>query len=382
MKKFSTRSLTLISLSLIWGWGTPVQAQALAGDAAGVPQAATPASPGARNPQPLELAANAPDRHVVVKGDTLWDISGKFLQQPWRWPEIWQLNREQIRDPHWIYPGNVVYLDTSSGQPRLRLGQPVGDAGSTPGTLAQNTIKMQPTVRVESLRDTAIPTVSSAMIAAFVNRPLVVTETQMLTSPRVIGTQDGRVNLGRGDLMYVRGIKDSTVTDWHVYRQARPILDPDTRKPIAFEALFVGSVRLERLGDPSTLRVTGTSEEIGAGDRLVPAELGRPFNFVPHPPAQDVKGRIVSIYKGVSHVGRNSVVAVSLGSQIGIEEGHVLAIKQRGREILDPVTRERLRLPDEPTGHLLIFRVFDSIAYGLVTAATDSIQVGDLVVNP
>ena len=243
----------------------------------------TTSRPAARAPRataPLELAKDAPDRYVVVKGDTLWDISGKFLQKPWRWPEIWQLNRDQIRNPHWIYPGNIVYLDMSSGQPRLRLGQPVGDGGD--GT-ANGTLKMQPTVRADSLRENAITTISSSVIAAFVNRPLIVTEFQLKTNPRVLAAQDGRVYLGRGDLAYVRGIKDDTVTEWHIYRQAKPILDPDTRKPIAFEALFVGSARLERTGDPATVRITGTSEEVGVGDRLMPAELGKPFNYAPQP---------------------------------------------------------------------------------------------------
>ena len=328
---------------------------------------------------PLELAKDAPDRYIVVKGDTLWDISGKFLTKPWRWPEIWQLNREQIRDPHWIYPGNIVYLDMSSGQPRLRLGQAVGDGTGAGGV---GTVKVQPTARADSLREAAIPTISSSVIAAFINRPLIVTEEQLKTNPRGVATQDGRVYLGRGDIAYVRGIKDEGVTDWHIYRQAKPILDPDTRKPIAFEALFVGSARLERTGDPATVRITGMSEEVGVGDRLLPAELGRPFNYAPHPPEKDVSGRIVSVYRGVSQVGKNSVVAVNLGSSSGIEVGNVLAIKNRGREIVDLETKEKLRLPDESTGYLLIFRVFDKIAYGLVTAASEAISLGDSVVNP
>ena len=343
-------------------------------------EATSPARGRAKATPPLELAKDAPDRYVVVKGDTLWDISGKFLSKPWRWPEIWQLNREQIRNPHWIYPGNVVYLDMSSGQPKLRLGQQVGDNGGGAG--ASGTVKLQPTARADSLREAAIPTISSSVIAAFINRPLIVTEEQLKTNPRVVATQDGRVYLGRGDLAYVRGIKDEAVTDWHIYRQARPILDPDTRKPIAFEALFVGSARLERTGDPATFRITGTSEEVGVGDRLIPAELGRPFNYAPHPPEKDVTGRIVSVHRGVSQVGKNSVVAVNLGASSGLEVGNVLAIKNRGREVVDTETKERLRLPDESTGYLLIFRVFDKIAYGLVTAASEGISLGDTVVNP
>jgi LysM domain len=384
MKKFNTRSTTYLALSLIWVLGGSIQLSAHAQSTATVPSgeaSQAPARPArtAKATAPLELAKDAPDRYVVVRGDTLWDISAKFLQKPWRWPEIWQLNREQIRDPHWIYPGNIVYLDMSSGQPRLRLGQAMtdGSAGANAGT-----VKLQPTTRADSLRDSAIPTISSSVIAAFINRPLIVTAEQLKTNPRILATQDGRVNVGPGDIAYVRGIKGDAVTDWHIYREARPILDPDTRKPIAFEALFVGSARLERAGDPATLRITGTSEEVGVGDRLIPAELGRPFNYAPHPPDQDVSGRIVSIYRGVSQVGRNSVVAVNLGAKTGLDVGNVLAIKRRGREVLDPDTKLKVRLPDEPTGYLLIFRVFDNISYGLVTAASDAVSMGDLIANP
>jgi hypothetical protein len=393
MKNFTTRSLSFSALSFIWVLGFSLQVGAQAqiqtaspGQTAEPSQALAPIPAQGRPPRnpkatpPLELAKDAPDRYVVVRGDTLWDISAKFLQKPWRWPEIWQLNRDQIRNPHWIYPGNIVYLDMSSGQPRLRLGEPMSN-GNSAGANA-GTVKLQPTSRADSLRDTAIPTISSSVIAAFINRPLIVTAEQLKTNPRILATQDGRVNVGPGDLAYVRGIKGEAVTDWHIYREAKPILDPDTRKPIAFEALFVGSARLERVGDPATLRITGTSEEVGVGDRLIPAELGRPFNYAPHPPDQDVVGRIVSIYRGVSQVGRNSVVAVNLGSKTGLEVGNVLGIKQRGREVLDPETKLKVRLPDEPTGYLLIFRVFDNISYGLVTAASDAVSLGDMVANP
>jgi LysM domain len=389
MKKFNTRTSRVIAIgataallgigcghSFAQNSGAPVNATS------GTPASSSPvaqSNPRAKATAPLELAKDAPDKYIVVRGDTLWDISGKFLQKPWRWPEIWQLNREQIRNPHWIYPGNIVYLDMSSGQPRLRLGQASGSSESSSGNA---TIKLQPTARADSLRDLAIPTISSSVIAAFINRPLIVTIDQLKTSPRILATQDGRVNVGPGDLAYVRGIQGEALTDWHIYREARPILDPDTRKPIAYEALFVGSARLERVGDPATLRITGTSEEVGVGDRLIPAEIGRPFNYAPHPPDQDISGRIVSIYRGVAQVGKNSVVAVNLGAKSGLEVGHVLAIKQKGREVLDPDTKQKVRLPDEPTGYLLIFRVFDSIGYGLVTAASDAVTLGDMVANP
>jgi hypothetical protein len=333
---------------------------------------------------PLEISPQAPDRYVVVKGDTLWDISGRFLEKPWRWPEIWELNRDAIDDPHWIYPGDVVLLDRSGAHPRLRLARRIGGGTNADGQGgAAGTVKLQPMVRVEPIERDAIPTVDTAAISAFLNRPLIVEESELATHPRIVATQEGRVYLGRGDIAYARGIDDESTAEWHVYRQARPILDPDTRQTIAHEALFVGSARLERVGDPSTLRLTGVTEEIGVGDRLMPAVRAKMLNFVPHAPQDAVEGRIVNVYRGVTQVGRNSVVAINRGESAGIEVGHVLEIRLRGRTVVDKEKDgEKLKLPDETVGHMLIFRTFDKIAYGLVVDASQSISVGDVVANP
>ncbi|MBN9426712.1 MAG: LysM peptidoglycan-binding domain-containing protein [Burkholderiales bacterium] len=349
--------------------------------------ALTAAGAWAQAQQPVELAKDAPDKYVVVKGDTLWGIAGRFLQKPWRWPEIWQLNREQIRNPHLIYPGDIVYLDTSGGSPRLRLGRAVGDgAGGAGGSNAGGlpTERMQPRVRSTPLEAAAVPTIPSSAIEAFLNRPLVVDETGMAKHPRIVATQEGRVFLGRGELAYARGFSeaDTKVAEWHIYRAAKPLLDPDTRKPIAYEALFIGSAKLERDGDPATLRIVSTTEEVGVGDRLVPAERSLPFNYVPHPPEGSVSGRIVSVYRGVAQAGRNSVVALNVGSKDGLEVGHVLEIRLRGRTVKDADVKAEVKLPDEAVGHLLIFRIFDKIAYGLVMDASQSISVGDVVANP
>jgi hypothetical protein len=372
MKKFSTQ---VFALALALSPAAPVLAQQ-----------ATP---------PLQLASNAPDKHVVERGDTLWGIAGKFLDQPWRWPEIWQLNREQIANPHLIYPGDVVYLDNSSGTPRLRLGKPVDAA---PAQLAQADLpgqNLQPRVRTQPLERAPVPTISAAAIEPFLTRPLIVDPASLASNPRIVGTEDGRVNLGRGDLAYVRGLTDDQQdTEWHVYRSANPLLDPDTRQTIAWEARFVGTARLERRGDPATFRILSTAEEIGPGDRLMPADRARPINYAPRPPQGQVNGRVVSVYRGVAQAGRNNVVSVNLGSAAGLAVGDVLAIKQRGDVVPDREAKLRgneflattrvplVQLPSEPIGHLLVFRVFDNIAYGLIMASSRAVSVGDEVANP
>lgn len=372
MKKFSTRVFALAGLI-----AASVTALTLSPSAVWLPAAR------AASTAPLELVKDAPDKYTVVRGDTLWDISGKFLQKPWLWPEIWQLNKEQIKNPHWIYPGDVVYLDNSSGSPRLRLAKALGGGGDAAG--AERRGATQPMVRSSAIDKSAISTISAAAIDAFLNRPLIVDEQGLRTHPRIIATQEGRVYLGRGDAAYVRSTESiPEASEWHIYRQAKPLLDPDTRLPIAYEALYVGTGKIERAGDPATLRILGTSEEVGEGDRLIPAERGRIVNYAPRAPDGDVRGRIVAVYRGVAQAGRNSVVALNVGKTQGVDVGHVLSIKQLGRTVVDreSVKRELVKLPDESTGYLLVFRVFDKIAYGLIMDASRAISIGDLVVNP
>lgn len=357
-----------------------------------------PGQPAARATAPLELAADAPDKHVVVKGDTLWDIAGKFLTKPWRWPEIWQLNRDQIRNPHLIYPGDIVYLDRSGPQPRLRLGRAVGGAGASAvdGSAGLRSERLSPQVRVESLAKAAIPTVPASLIEPFLNRPLIVEEHQLRSSARVLAAPEARVYMSKGDVVYARGISDMSIPEWHVYRPARPILDPDTRLPLAHEALYIGTARLEKAGDVSTLRIVSAAEEIGEGDRLMPALEERPVSFAPRPPEKDLSGKIVSIHRGVRQVGRNGVVAISMGREQGIEVGNVMSIQAAGRVVADREAVEQRRnawqlpstkattvqLPSVDVGHLLVFRVFDKVSYGLVMNASRAIEIGDAVVTP
>ena len=372
MKKFSTRALTTLSLSIALATGAVMPMTSVA--------------------QPrhdeIQLAADAPDRHVVVKGDTLWGIAGLFLKEPWRWPEIWQLNKAEIRNPHLIYPGDIVYLDRSGATPRLRLGRSVGgnaDGMNGRGLNGKGISHLEPTVRATQLDAAAIPSISLSSIQAFINRPLIVDEHGLQSSPYIVAPQqDGRVTVGNGDKVYVRGIgKDNPTRGWHIYRPAKPLVDPVTRKVLAYEATYLGSGDLVRTGDPGTLAITKVAEEITDGDRLVSAEIDQDVNFVPRAPEVDnLDGRIVSIYRGVTMVGRNSVVAINLGSKNGLANGHVLKIEHAGRTVKDRVSKQMVRLPNEDVGQLLVFRTFGNIAYGLVVDATAPITVGDIVTNP
>jgi hypothetical protein len=341
---------------------------------------------------PLELAENAPDRYVVVKGDTLWDISGKFLKSPWRWPEIWQLNKEQIQNPHWIYPGDIVYLDKGAdGQPRLRLGKAFGKGMSVSDLRPEvvgNTLALQPQVRVTGAEKTAIASIPAALIEPYLTKPLIIDPQTLQRAARIVATQEGRVILGTGDVGYVRGIinDNEEVGEFQVFRPAKPLYDPRTRKAIAYEAVYLGTAKLVRKGDPATVILTSFTQEIGIGDRLLPAEPPKLINYVPRPPENQVEGRIVSIYGSVGQGAQLSIVTMNLGKEQGLEVGNVLAAWQYGRTIVDKTEPERkkrnLVLPDERNGELFVFRVFDNISYALVMRANAPIDVNDRVTNP
>ncbi len=403
--KSSTRLLAM-ALSLAASQAIAQSTATLPAPAPATPSAAaepaagtTPGAPTAPNGQSAgpTLAKDAPDKHVVVPGDTLWGIAGRFLESPWRWTEIWQMNREQVRNPHLIYPGDIIYLDSSGGRNRLRLARAVGDPAPTarsvgvgvdpsrpePTPASPQEERLSPRVRVQPLPAQPIPMVNAAAIEPFLNRPLIVDEKGLRDHPRIVGAQEGRVYLSAGELAYARGLKpDQTVTEWHIYRPGAPLLHPDTRKPIAYEAVYIGSARLERRGDPASFRLLKATEEIGIGDRLVPAEPATDLNYAPRAPQAALAGRLVSVYRGVAQAGRNSVVAVSLGRKDGIETGHVLSIRERAREVRDEETRKMIGLPGETIGQMLVFRVFDSISYGLIVRATKAVTVGDDILTP
>jgi LysM repeat protein len=316
---------------------------------------------------------NAPDTYTVVRGDTLWGIAGRFLRQPWRWPQIWQMNRDEIRNPHWIYPGQVIVLDRATGTMRLSTG---------PG--ANGTVKLSPQVRSEQGTD-AIPSLPPEAIERYLTQPLIVESPAMLDSPRIVASKE-RVVLGVGDIAYVAGLKDPSITVYQVFRQGRPLLDPDNGKVVAYQADYLGTVRVTRPGEPATVLITSSKAEMGVGDRLIAATKPTALNYVPHSPTGPLAARVISTVtdSGVAAAGVNMIVAVNRGAADGVDIGTVLALKTYGRTIVDRTNdrRESLTLPEERKGLLFIFRVFDHVSYGLIVSSSDAIEVGDSVTQP
>jgi hypothetical protein len=320
---------------------------------------------------PLAMKPDAPDRYVVVPGDTLWSIAHRYTDSPWRWQELWNLNKDEIKNPNRIYPGNVIVLDRSRG------------------TLAldEQTVKLSPRVRAESTAVAAIPSIPPAMIEPFLTRPLVVEADGLEHAPTVVAAEDGRVILESGNRAFVRGMGDSKEPTWFVYRRGGPLIDPETKMTMGYEAVYLGTASVERPGDPAVIRVSTATREIGIGDKLIPA--GRPEvpNYAPHAPTVTVTGQVMSIYGGTNEAGGQSVITINRGKAQGIERGNVLALYRPGAAVMEagkPITDASGRhvLPSERYGLVFVFRVFDNVSYGLVMSLSKSVRVQDLVQNP
>lgn len=318
------------------------------------------------------LRRDSPDRYVVVEGDTLWEIAARFLKDPWRWPEIWGFNRDQLSNPHEIYPGDIIALEKSVGGNRLQL---IKDKRS------RRTIKLSPHMRVEQIQPDAIPSIPASAIEPFLSQPLVIEKNGLAYAPYLLGTSDNRVILSTGNTVYVSNMPDDKGSAWQVFRTGKALIDPDrNNQVIGYEAEFLGNVRVEIFDEISTGVITHSAQEILKGDRLVPAPGIIFNNYAPHSPDTIVKGRIISVYGGVTQIGKGSIVTLNKGMLDGLEMGHVLAVYRRSHTRMPD--GKMVQLPDERSGLVFVFRVFDQVSYALVVQTTRTIQILDTVKNP
>lgn len=391
-----------------------------------------------------DLQADAPAEYTVVKGDTLWGISGRFLKEPFKWPLLWSMNRDQIKNPHLIYPGDVVRLDRSGAYPELSLVSG-GASGLGARSAEGNVVKLAPRVRAEPL-STSIPSIPGATIAAFLTHPLVVEESVLANAPTVVATEEGRVVVGAGNLAYAAPIGPGDPVAWQIYRPGVALRDPDTGELLGFEAKYVADAQVRRHGHPSTLEVTRTRQEVNKGDLLYPARESTFPSYMPRSPGKPLEGRILAVDNGVLELGQYQIIAVNRGSRDGVEVGHVLASYRRGHEISRdgydenrtlfgrgasagplsgdffggmkgwlggatnnaehvpvaspkvtstatvtlpdgtvasrPTMDTPMRIPDERNGLVFVFRVFEKLSYAMVIRATRPIYVGDVVKTP
>lgn len=350
---------------------------------------------------PLTVKPDAPDRYVVVPGDTLWGISQRYTDSPWRWPELWNLNKEQIRNPHLIYPGYVLVLDRERGRLSIAGTEPGPGPGPATGSrtetgtgtetgTAGESVRLGPRVRAESLAAQGIPSIPPSAIEPFLTRPLVVEPEGLDKAPTIVGTQTDRVILAAGNTAYVRGIGASKEETWYVYRRGSALVDPDTNRTLAYEAIYLGTAQVTRPGDPATVVLTSAVQEVGAGDKLVAAGRPQPVNYAPRAPATQIRGRVMSIYGSsgkVAEAGPRSIISINRGRADGIELGHVLALYALGGTVRDTSKPKNapdalIKLPDERAGLAFVFRVFDRVSYALVMNITRPFGPLDVVQTP
>ena len=350
-----------------------------------------------------ELAADAPDSYTVKSGDTLWAISGVFLKRPWRWPELWGMNLQDIQNPHRIFPGQQLFLEKKDGRALLRSTAAQGDGTDLP------TVRVTPRTRYETLAEATLATLDNRVIEPFLSEPLIVDENGLTKSPRIVSTQENRVLLSKNDRAYALGDPATPLTagkdqprDYRVFRNVTPLKDPDNPKTVlGYEAQYVGKAKLVRgqsmrevIGKdgkptidivPATIDIVRAKEEMRVGDRLLP-EPPREFNnYVPRAPEGPLEGRIVSVYgSAVVNAAQNQVVVINKGTRDGLQAGHVLALLKDGPRVLDRTqgTPVEIKLPDERNGLVMVFRPFETLSYGLILQISDGVKVGDRVANP
>lgn len=319
----------------------------------------------------VELQPNHPERYTVIPGDTLWAIAGKFLKDPWRWTEVWKQN-DQIKNPHLIYPGDVMILTfNAKGEAQIRALRS-----------QRLTVKLSPAIFVEPIQE-AITTIPPKAIQPFLSQPLVVDDAILSQAGYVTVGVNNEIILGKYQRFYARGIKGKPGDLYNIFRPGEKFKHPETGEALGLEAVYLGEARLLVAGDPAKLEVTRAREEITPTDRMLPTPEESPLpRYHPRAPETEVQGHILSVLGGVHETGSTSIVAISLGKRDGLKQGHVLNIQRHAGTHKDPVTKKEYSLPDEISGQLLVFRIFERVSYGFILEANRPIKLMDTVRTP
>lgn len=322
----------------------------------------------------IPLAEGHPDEYVVQPGDTLWDIASTFLRDPWYWPEIWQVNPE-IANPHLIYPGDVLALVTIDGETRIMA-------------VRGSSYRLSPQARITPL-DESIRSIPYEQIAAFLSKGLVLEKNQIEQLPYIVAVRENHLVAAAGNDVYVRGGDPASLgARYSLVHVGDELIDPDDNKVVGYQGIYVGEGALSRGGDPATVALTDTNREALRGDRLLPETVDIPLNFFPKAPDTEVDGRIISVVDGLYLIGQYQTVVMNRGARDGLAPGDVLTVFQEGEEVRDRFSGgtmfrgDKVKLPDEEAGTVMVFKVYDRIAYGLIMHATSDIHVFDAVRSP
>lgn len=334
----------------------------------------------------LVIRENAPDRYVVVKGDTLWDISNKFFKDPWKWPQIWGLNKDTIKDPHWIYPGNVITLDAATKTLHFgELPKPAGEAALVPGLppageTEATAEKLSPKARVVNGEHDAIASIPASIIGPFLSKPLVIENEEIDGAPTLIGSIEQRTLLSFGDTAFATGIPGDKGPLWQLYRPGKALVDPDTDETLGYEAIYLGDASVQKYDAVSTLKITKSVLDIQKGDNFIQSSAGSTSNYIPRSPSSKIRAKIISIYGGVDQGGQNSVITLNKGRRDGLENGHVLALYKESES--SKYKGESYTLPAMRYGLVFVFRTFDKVSYALVMQVQRTVQLLDSVETP
>ena len=378
----STESAAPATVSGSPASGAPAEPEVTATEAAANAAGTRTVVEPAPAPDTSLLKPGAPMHYTVKRGDTLWGIATMYLKDPWLWPEVWIIN-PQIPNPHLIYPGDTLALAFGAdGRPQIRVEQ----AGAA---------RLEPRLRSTAL-DNAIPTIPYSAIAAFLSRPTVMSSEQISHAPYVLAFRDRHEVAGSGNEVYVRNLSAGENARFAVVHVATPLRDPDDGKVVGYEGIYTATALVQRPGDPAKALLIDPARETLRGDRLLSTDTSEtPINFALHAPSAPVHGRIIDVVGGVELVGQYQVVVINRGKRHGLEAGNVLAVDQAGDVVHDlyrggrnigstigTAFAPKVRLPDERSGTLLVFKVFDRLSYGLIVGASNTIHVADVVRNP
>jgi hypothetical protein len=330
----------------------------------------------------IRIRESHPRKYTVKKGDTLWDISSLFLQDPWYWPEIWHKN-QQVKNPHLIYPGDILTLIYIDGQPQILLDKPTHQVDSAESPLP--VVKLGPTIRREGL-EASIATIPGDAIRQFITKPRVVTKEELENAPYILASDDEHLILGEGNRVYIRGEIDKERVRYTVFRPGNELIDPETGDTLGYEAIYAGEAHISEYGDPAIGTLTFTEREVLIGDRLLPMDKSKINNlYFPRVPDRDIKGQIISLFDALFGIAKFQIAVINRGNRDGLEIGHLLETRRKGGTILDRNARNnagKVDLPDERSGLMMIFSTFDHVSYGLILESTRVIHNHDIIVTP
>lgn len=339
-----------------------------------------------------DLAPDAPASHTVRAGETLWDLSRLFLKSPWRWAELWGMNLQQVRNPHLIYPGQLLVLSKGAERATLQVAQAA--AVEPAQTTAPATVKLLARVRSEPLPSEAITAVPGQLLSAFLTESAVLGAGDIEDAPRIVAGRDGQMLMTQGEIVYVQGDLRGQ-RQFQLVRQPRALRDPLTQEILGYEARLVGTAEV-LAADEASRAVRGKPQaplarvllkqawlEAGVGDRLTQAPAADFAPFVPRAPERPVDGQVISPYGEAMTASQHQVVSLNRGARDGLERGHVLALwRGAGTLARRPGAVQTASLPDERSGQMFVFRVFDRVSYALILNSQDPVAPGTRFTQP